>query len=215
MLLPGLLATAQRNVSVREDRVHIFELGRVFHPSGAVLPDETIHVGFARCRRVGGDSWLRSGVDGRLLPGQRHRGEPVRRGARPALCTIRRRSPSSTRVRVRSVCDIKAGASRLAGRDPSSGRCRPTICADRPWQPSSTSRFFWRLPSSLTTFRDLLAYPVVEQDLALVVDSTRPGGGGGGEPATSGRGTARGRRGVRRLRGRADRARARRALPYV
>ena len=28
MLLPGLLATARRNVAVREERVHIFEVGQ-------------------------------------------------------------------------------------------------------------------------------------------------------------------------------------------
>ena len=32
MLLPGLLDTARRNLAVREDRVHIFEVGRVFIP---------------------------------------------------------------------------------------------------------------------------------------------------------------------------------------
>ena len=36
MLLPGLLATAERNVSVREERVHIFEVGKVFHPGEPV-----------------------------------------------------------------------------------------------------------------------------------------------------------------------------------
>ena len=34
MLLPGLLETARRNVSVREERVHVFEVGRVFLPGG-------------------------------------------------------------------------------------------------------------------------------------------------------------------------------------
>jgi phenylalanyl-tRNA synthetase beta chain len=33
MLLPGLLDTAQRNRSVREDRVHLFEVGKTFHAS--------------------------------------------------------------------------------------------------------------------------------------------------------------------------------------
>ena len=45
MLLPGLLETARRNVSVREERVHVFEVGKVFLPTRAQLPDEPLRVG--------------------------------------------------------------------------------------------------------------------------------------------------------------------------
>jgi len=63
MLLPGLLATAQRNAAVREERAAIFEMGRVFKPSGAELPDEMTHVGLLVTGEWGEPSWLRSGVN--------------------------------------------------------------------------------------------------------------------------------------------------------
>lgn len=33
MMLPGLLATAARNRTVREDRIHLFEIGKTYHPA--------------------------------------------------------------------------------------------------------------------------------------------------------------------------------------
>src|SRR4030095_13419177 len=44
-LLPGLIASAHRNVDVGNDDVALFELAHVYLPSGEQLPNERWHVG--------------------------------------------------------------------------------------------------------------------------------------------------------------------------
>ena len=61
MLLPGLLATAQRNASVREQRIHLFEIGTTFHPEAeealGALPREVRRVGILMSGAWEEDSW--------------------------------------------------------------------------------------------------------------------------------------------------------------
>ncbi len=45
MLLPGLLAATRRNLTVREERVHLFEIGHTFHARQSGLPNEHRRLG--------------------------------------------------------------------------------------------------------------------------------------------------------------------------
>ena len=57
-LLPSLVDAARRNVELGLERIDLFEVARVYLPSGAPLPTERIHVaaiaqgGFARAKGV-------------------------------------------------------------------------------------------------------------------------------------------------------------------
>ncbi len=172
MLLPGLLDTAQKNAAVREDRVHIFEMGRVFGASGEVLPDERTHVGILVAGEWEGDSWLRSGVTcdyflckgfvERLLAGlggvvaYEPADEPFLHPGRSAA--------------------IRDGEGRFVGW---MGEVHPLVLQAYDLRGPAVAAeldveaLLAACPES-ATFRDLLAYPVVEQDLALVIDTSVP-----------------------------------------
>ena len=60
MLLPGLLETVRANQAVREYDARLFEVGRVFHPSGSLLPEEQTKVGLVLSGEAKQDSWLGS-----------------------------------------------------------------------------------------------------------------------------------------------------------
>ena len=169
MLLPGLLDAARKNVAVREERVHIFEMGRVFHPSDEVLPDEKVRVGILLTGDWDQDAWLRSGVTvdyflgkgliERLCEAFRLRfdyapgDEPFLHPGRSAVI----RGPQGQTVGwlgevhplVLQAYDLRV----------------PTVAAELDLETLLDAS------SAGASFRDLLAYPVVEQDLALVVDT--------------------------------------------
>ncbi|MDF1577746.1 MAG: phenylalanine--tRNA ligase subunit beta [Desulfurivibrionaceae bacterium] len=44
MLLPGILENLRRNVNHQRPDIRLFEVGKVFHPTGAELPDEEVHM---------------------------------------------------------------------------------------------------------------------------------------------------------------------------
>ena len=170
MLLPGLLATAQRNVSVREEQVRIFETGRVFHPSGEVLPTEPMHAGMLIHGEWQEESWLHSGVtvDYFLAKGLVER---LCAGLGIALEFIPAEEPF-----------LHPGKSALA-RDREGrvvgwlGEVHPLVLQAYDLRSSAVAAeldvdLLLESVEGLTAFRDLLAYPVVEQDLAVAVDKT-------------------------------------------
>jgi phenylalanyl-tRNA synthetase beta chain len=172
MLLPGLLATAQRNVSVREERVPIFEVGRVYLPSGAELPNEPTRVGILIAGAWDGDSWLRAEVvNGYFLV----KGivERVSAGLHASLGYAAAEQTFLNPGRSAEVCDSEG---RSAGWI---GELHPLVAQayDLRGPVASAELDVDALVGAATevvTFRDLLAYPAVEQDIALVVKAGVP-----------------------------------------
>ena len=172
MLLPGLLDTARKNVAVREDRVHIFEMGRVFCPSGADLPDEKTRVGIFVTGDWDQNAWLRSGVqvDYYLVKGFVERlcgafrstfdyvpgEEPF---LHPGKCAVAGDSRGQTVGWLGEVHPLVLQAYDLRGPAVAAELDIETLLGDS---------------SADATFSDLLAYPGVEQDLAVVVAANVP-----------------------------------------
>ena len=172
MLLPGLLATAQRNVSVREERISIFEMGRVFRPSGGELPEETTHIGLLVAGEWEEPSWLRSGVTVDYY---------LAKGFVERLCAglgseLEYEPGSEPFLHPGKSAEVRDADGNLVGWV---GEVHPLVLQSYDLRaPAVAAELDARLLTSastgLSTFRDLLAYPVVEQDLALVVDGGVP-----------------------------------------
>ena len=180
MLLPGLLATAERNVSVREERVHIFEVGRVFRPTRAMLAT----------RRDA--SWLLSST----APGRRTRG--CARGS-PSTTSWPRAWSSGFAPRSmwhwssrpaqepflhpgKSAVVYDAGGQALGWL----GEVHPLVLQAYDLRAPAVAAeidvgALLQSATGILGFRDLLAYPVVEQDLAVVIDSAVSGVRRGGD----------------------------------
>jgi phenylalanyl-tRNA synthetase beta chain len=178
MLLPGLLETARKNASVREEQVHIFEIGKVFQASGSLLPDEPTRAGILVAGRWDQDSWLHSGatVDYFLAKGLVERvsaglhsplvfsrlsveaanAEPFLHPAKSASMA----TASGVIVGwIGEVHPLVLQAYDLKG---------PAVAAELDLGPIVGAS------TDVLMFRDLLAFPVVEQDFALVVDAMVP-----------------------------------------
>ena len=178
MLLPGLLETARKNASVREERVPVFEVGKVFLPSAAALPDEPVRVGILIAGRWDEDSWLRPGiaVDYFLVkglverlaaglhaplvfgrtgaePGPASEAEPFLHPGKSASISTR---DGQTAGWIGEVHPLVVQAYDLKG---------PAVAAEVDLAPLVA------VSSDVLMFRDLLAFPVVEQDFALVIDA--------------------------------------------
>ena len=172
MLLPGLLATAQRNLAVREERVPVFEVGRVYLSSGAELPNEPLRVGILIAGPWEGQSWLRSeivtgyflvkGLVERLSVGL-HAPLQYARADHPFLHPGRSAEVHDSEGRsagwIGEVHPLVAQAYDLRG---------PVACAELDVE------MLLGASTEVVTFWDLLAYPAVEQDLALVVEAGIP-----------------------------------------
>jgi phenylalanyl-tRNA synthetase beta chain len=172
MLLPSLLVTARRNVSVREERVPIFEMGRVYAPSGADLPDESVRLGILVAGAWEVESWLKTGIangyflvkglverlsTGLHAPLQYYRcEEPFLHPGRSAVAQDEKGRAVGW---LGEVHPLVAQAYDLRG---------PVVAAELDVEA------LLRACGEVVTFRDLLAYPAVEQDLALVVDAGLP-----------------------------------------
>ena len=105
-LLHGLVEVAQVNVDAGNDAIRLFELARVYLPSGEQLPDERWHVGGHRGGRV------RRGSGGRA-DDPRGFHLPLESGARGHLTSIRARRPRRTQAGWGSstrCCSKAAGA---------------------------------------------------------------------------------------------------------
>ncbi len=175
MLLPGLLDTARKNVAVREERVHIFELGRVFVPSGSLLPDEPTRVGILLAGRWDEDSWLRSGATAdyflakglaeRMAAGLHSplvfsRPDAEAPGAEPFLHPGKSATVATPDGRIvgwiGEVHPLVVQAYDLKG---------PAVAVELDLHPIAAAS------TDVLMFRDLMTFPAVEQDFALVVDA--------------------------------------------
>jgi phenylalanyl-tRNA synthetase beta chain len=172
MLLPGLLATAERNVSVRQERVPIFEMGRVYLPGADQLPDEPSRLGLLIAGEWQTPSWLKAGTENgyylvkglvdRLADGLH---VPVKFGrvSEPFL------HPGKSAV-------LQDMAGRALGW---LGEIHPLVAQTYGLRGVVTAAeldmdALITASPEVVSFRDLLAYPVVEQDVALVVDAGLP-----------------------------------------
>lgn len=171
MLLPGLLATASKNVSVREGRVHIFEMGRTFHRAGEGLPDERQRLGILLLGPWEAGSWNAAGVasDFFLAKGfvertLRSLGIEAAYGAgrEPFLHPGRTAMVASNAVELGWVGEIHPLV--LKSYDLSG----PAFAAELDLDAVLDSR------AGVPLFEDLLTHPAVEQDLALVVAEDVP-----------------------------------------
>jgi len=169
MLLPGLLSVAQRNVSVREEQVPIFEVGRVFVPTEAELPDEQTHLGILVSGRWGADSWLRSGVavDYFLAKGFIDR---LSAALRVPLGFERAHEPF---LHPGKSANVKDAAGHALGW---LGEVHPLVSQAHDLRGPVVAveldvGLLLQAARENVEFRDLMAYPVVEQDVALVVDT--------------------------------------------
>jgi phenylalanyl-tRNA synthetase beta chain len=172
MLLPGLLATAQRNVSVREEQVPIFEIGRVYLTGGEQLPQEPARVGILVAGEWATHSWLKAGIENGyfLVKGLLDRlsvglhtpmkfsrtSEPFLHPGRSALLQDSAGRPLGW---IGEVHPLVAQAYDLRGPVTAAELDLDGLLAATP---------------EVVEFRDLLAYPEVEQDVALVVDAALP-----------------------------------------
>ena len=169
MLLPGLLATAQRNAAVREERAAIFEMGRVFRPSGAELPDEMTQVGLLVTGAWEEPSWLRSGVTVDYF---------LAKGLLERLCAgvgsmLEYEPCSEPFLHPGKSAEVRDRRGRCLGWV---GEVHPLVLQTYDLRAPAVAaeidvRILLEASAGAAAFRDLLAYPVVEQDLALVVDS--------------------------------------------
>ena len=178
MLLPGLLETARRNASVREERVHVFEIGRVFVPSESLLPDEPTRAGILIAGRWDEDSWLRSGagVDYFLAKGLVER---ISAGLHSPLVF----SPSSVEaannepfLHPGKSASIATASGQVVGW---LGEIHPLVLQAYDLKGPAVAAELHLEPvgaasADVLMFRDLLAFPVVEQDFALVVNTAIP-----------------------------------------
>jgi phenylalanyl-tRNA synthetase beta chain len=172
MLLPGLLATAQHNVSVREERVHIFEVGRVFRPGSGVLPTEKTHLGLLIHGEWEGESWLRTAVnvDYFLVKGMVER---LCAALKVSLEYVPAEEPFLHPSKSAMVRDAQG---RLVGW---LGEVHPLVLQSYDLRAPAVAAeldldVLLDAVVAVARFRDLLAYPVVEQDLALVLDADVP-----------------------------------------
>lgn len=172
MLLPGLLATAQSNAAVREERVHIFEMGRVFYPSDAPLPEERTHVGLLVSGDWDEESWLRSGISVDYYLGK----GLVERLCVGLGCEVEYRPLPEPFLHPGKSAGIYDGQGRFVGW---LGEVHPLVLQTYDLRPPVVAaeldvELLLAASAGPATFQDLLAYPVVEQDLALVVDAAVP-----------------------------------------
>ncbi|MCZ7662087.1 MAG: phenylalanine--tRNA ligase subunit beta [Thermoleophilia bacterium] len=166
-LLPGLLATAARNLAVREERVHIFELGATFHPEGELLPRERRALGLLLLGPWEPDTWVSAAIptDFYLIKGFLER-------VLAALGVEGEYQPAAEPF----LHPGKSALLRLAGEDVGwLGEVHPLVLQafDLPAGAHAAeldADALVRGARGVSLFEDLITYPAVEQDLALVVD---------------------------------------------
>ncbi len=171
MLLPGLLAAAARNVSVREDRVHVFEIGRTFHRAGEGLPKERQRVGILVAGSWETGSWNATGIpaDFFLAKGLVER-VLKSLGIKGTFKAARESFLHPGRAAVVSLDSVELGwvgeVHPLVLR--SFDLLGPVLAAELDLDSILESR------TGVAVFEDLLTYPALQQDLALVVAADMP-----------------------------------------
>ena len=179
MLLPGLLETARRNASVREERVHIFEVGKVFLPSASATARR------AHARRA---SWWPA--SGTRTPGCA-RGAPVDyflgkglverlAGGLHAPLTFSRPDADGGQaepfLHPGKSAVVSTGDGTVVGWV---GEVHPLVAQAYDLKGTVVAAeldlgVLIEASADVLMFRDLLAFPAVEQDLALCVDAAVP-----------------------------------------
>jgi phenylalanyl-tRNA synthetase beta chain len=146
-LLPSLVEAARRNAELGNDRIDLFEIARVYLPSGGKLPNERIHVAaitegaFSRAKGV---------VE--ALAGALKFDAPFRAEAHPLF------HPSRSAATTGGVV----------------GELHPSVL---PGEWSGFELYLDELAAAARDpiqYQEVGAYPAVHQDLALVVDSDLP-----------------------------------------
>ena len=172
LLLPGLLATAQRNVSVRQERVPIFERGRVYLPGYEELPQEPERVGLLVAGPWQEQSWLaRECAEGYFLV--KGLVERLAAGLHVSLRFSRSQEPF---LHPGKSAEIHDEDDHVLGWV---GELHPLVAQAYDLKgvvgvaELDMDRFLDAMPQ-VVAFRDLLAYPCVEQDVALLVDESLP-----------------------------------------
>ncbi|MGB9881028.1 MAG: phenylalanine--tRNA ligase subunit beta, partial [Anaerolineae bacterium] len=172
MLLPGLLATAARNVAVDEERVRIFERGRVFCPRSEGLPLEENHVGMLVLGEWEDPAWLLSSVTTDYYLGK-GLVERLAEALHVPLRFARETEPFLHPGRSASITDEHGQKIGWLG------EIHPLVlqCYELKG-PAVAAEFdvdaLLDLACLVPRFRDLMAYPLVTQDVALVVDAALP-----------------------------------------
>ena len=172
MLLPGLLGTATKNVAVDEERVHIFERGRVFYPQAQGLPVEENHVGILLAGEWEGPSWLSTGMATDYYLGK-GLVERLAEALHVSLCFIRE---SESFLHPGRCARIDDDQGRKIGW---LGELHPLVLQAHGLRPPVVAAeldvdALLDAACLAPRFRDLVAYPVVTQDLALVIDAEVP-----------------------------------------
>ena len=173
MLLPGLLETARTNQAVREYSVSLFEVGRVFHPSGESLPLEQTVMSFLVAGDGKEDSWI---SDER--PVDYFLGKGLVERLEAALNTHFVYTPAAEPF-------LHPGKSAAIHTEQGEavgwvGEIHPLVVQSYDLRSPTVIAaqldldVLCEAAVEVTTFKDLLAYPVVEQDLALVVSAEVP-----------------------------------------
>jgi phenylalanyl-tRNA synthetase beta chain len=176
LLLPSLLDTARRNASVREERVHIYEVGKAFLPSRAQLPDEPTRVGILLAGKWDDDSWLRTGAPVDYFLGK----GIVERAAAGLHTTLEFIRPDGSAGQAEPF--LHPGKSAVVTTTDGAvvgwiGEVHPLVAQAYDLKGTVVAAeldlgVMVQSATEVVMFRDLLAFPAVEQDFALVVDST-------------------------------------------
>jgi len=172
MLLPGLLAAAARNRAMREERIHLFEVGRTFHPErpsefGGGLPREVNRLGFVLSGPIAEEHW-----EEKTRPSDFYAGKGLVERLLEGLAV----TASFGRTDKPFLHPGKAAHVLVDGEEVGwVGEVHPLVLQafDLPEGVIAAELDLDALcakGSSLTVFEDLITYPAIEQDLALVVD---------------------------------------------
>ena len=177
-LLPGLLETARRNASVREERVHIYEVGKVFLRTEDQLPNEPTRVGILLAGRWDEDSWLRTGAAAGYFLG-RGLVERISAGLHAPVVFGR---PGADGAEAEGF--LHPGKSAVVSTPDGAvvgwiGEVHPLVAQAYALKGVVVAveldlGALAETSTAVLMFRDLLAFPVVEQDFALVVDAAVP-----------------------------------------
>ena len=169
MLLPGLLSTAQRNLAVRQEQIPLFERGRTYLPAGQMLPEEPERIGILVAGPWEEQSWLKSGVANGffLVKGL------VERLAQALSVPLQFAPGSEAFLHPGRSAAIQLASGRVIGW---LGEVHPLVVEAYDLRGTVSAAeldvegLLAEMPDVIT-FRDLLEYPPVEQDIALAVDA--------------------------------------------
>ena len=142
-LLPSLVEAAQRNLDAGAEKIRLFEIARVFLPSGGDLPDEHLHVAA-------------------ILEGGFFRAK----GAVEALHAALKAEPSFERTRQPLLHPGKAASVGAAGWV---GELHPTLL-EGTWSAFELDLGeLFAASREPVVYQDVITYPAVRQDLAFAV----------------------------------------------